>query len=487
MGMKRSILLVLSIGVLGATGCTGAVMDNQPGQDTWLDPDFQTQHAVGALAVEKDESHVWLVHGGTKNYGQWNEEHRAFLSAIDPATGHATDVLDVSQGTDRRMVFTGPGSAVMMTGFGSAERLDVVDTDGLTIGNEKLIPAVYAGTRTSPSGRFLVVADQSAYDTPINVIDTTTLDRAVVHHGGDLVEAMWNHAGDRLLAIAVDDPFGASPTAHLLRWNAAGASVAAWPSPELDVTLHGYQWDTLFSYTWIGISPDDHWAVFPLIDAASGDHVLVVLDQTDGTTRVVPGSGPVGFTPDGSTIVSYGYDAQDKTVLYMIDVATLSTEFVPVPGPSVIDYFVTWDGSFVVMSSIWDDGRIVLFDPQSGTTTQLQAGGSLGLREFVTRPGHHQLWMASDDDDLYRLDLDQASLTRLTLGFGVKHLNILPSADRLVLGPPDGGTIRFFDLASQQVDMTVALPDPWTGVPAAPPAPGPVSEHPVRALTKLLF
>src|SRR5438067_1701452 len=156
--MKKTFVAAMSMGVL-ATGCTGAVMDNQPGQDSWLDPNFTTAHSVGALAVEKDETHVWLVHGGTKYYGTPNEEHRAFLSAIDPLNGHVKDVLDVTQGTDRRMVFTGPSSAVLMTEFDGAERLDVLDTDGLTVQNEQVVPALYAGTRTSPSGRFLAVAD----------------------------------------------------------------------------------------------------------------------------------------------------------------------------------------------------------------------------------------------------------------------------------------------------------------------------------------
>ena len=65
------------------------------------------------------------------------------------------------------------------------------------------------------------------------------------------------------------------------------------------------------------VSPDSRSAVIPVVDAtrcgpvpAEDDpcHELVIVDLDSGATRIVGNArGPVGFTPDGSTIVSYRY------------------------------------------------------------------------------------------------------------------------------------------------------------------------------------
>jgi hypothetical protein len=267
---------------------------------------------------------------------------------------------------------------------------------------------------------------------------------------------MWNHAGDRLLAVTVKEESGVS-SARVLRWTITDPNV--WPDADLDVALPGYAWDLLFSFTWIGISPDDRWAVFPLIDDATGTHQLVVLDQADGSTRTVPGRGPVGFTPDGSSIVSYGYDEGGSAVLHMIDPVTLATELVAVPIEGGLSFFVTWDGNFVVCTSVFDgSGRLVIYDPATSETSQVM-GPFVTLNEFVTRPGVHELWLAYNRL-LHRLRLDDALLEVVPVPMEVAHLNILPVQDWLVLAPPDGGTVSFFDLATSAITRSVALPSP---------------------------
>lgn len=507
----RWFTCVLSIALLPAA-CTktGSFEDQKPGQDQQLYPGlipglipgfipgfpFLTTESVGALAVEKDESHVWLVHGGTMMTSPTQWITRAMLAAVDPTTGLTTDMIDVSKAHDCQIVFPGPQRALVLTWSGSDERLDLLDTSALQVIRHATIAAEYGGPRTSPSGRFLVVADISGAGAPIHAIDTSTLDHVGIPHDGQMIQAMWDKNSDRLVAITMTSAHGLDSTTHLLIWDPDQAGVSPWPAPTTDVALHGYQWDSPFffydpaSSTWIGISPDDRWAVFSVLRTSDGGRVLLVMNQQDGTIRTVPGQGPVAFTPDGSTIVSYGYGPSGEAVLYIIDVATLATKQVPIPGMSEIYYFATWDGTYVVVTAATGgNNRIVIYDPIKDASSVLEAMDPMELNDFVTRPGHGELWLASGGNELYRLQLEPAEIDTVDIGMPVRHLNILPTADRLVASPPIGPEIRFVDLADQKVSLIATLPSVWAGstasvVAIAQPV---VMQGPPVILTKRMF
>jgi hypothetical protein len=438
-------------------GCTGMTLgENRPGQDTHLDPPgcFEEgceSHTVGGLAVQPDEKGVWFVHRS-----QADGADRAHLTHVDPVTGKATDVLDVTSGTDRRIVFPSDDRALLMAQRDGKERLVLLDTVARKPIAWTTKPTWYWGTRRASSGRFLAVADNAASTAPLHVVDTRTLEHVVVPHGGTAIEAMWNHSEDRLLAVSSTNPFEPEAAVRLLRWQVS--SIEDWPDADIDISLAGYGWDFFFSFTWIGISPDDRYAVFPLRRAETGEHVLAVLDQSDGSLRTVPGRGPVGFTPDSSTIVSYGYDEEQFGVLHLIDVVTLAIDEVPVPIQGGLSYFVTWDGNYVVATSVFGNDRLVIYDPETGESTQVD-GPHVDLQEFVTRPGHHELWLASRSA-LHRLDLEAAVLEPIPQAGEVSRVNILPIRDQLVLASGRVGAVGFFDLASRAVTRTVSLDPP---------------------------
>ncbi len=445
-----------------AVSCTGMTSgENRPGADTWVDPPTDDlgdpddpsapsiSHTIGALAVEPDETHVWFVHRGRNR-----ELVREHLAALDPVTNEVHSVLDVSGATDRRLIFPRDDRMLLMAQHNGQERLVLFDTDTRQAIKWTTKPTWYWGTRRSASGEFLAVADNGSSASPLHVIDANTLEHIVVPHGGTAIEAMWNNTSDHLLAVSATNPFSDNSTIRLLSWNVT--SVQEFPAPSVDITLPGYDWDFLFSFTWIGVSPDGRWAVFPLRDP-EGQYVLVVLDQNDGSTRMVPGQGPVGFTPDSSSIVSYGYENGNE--LYMIDVVTLQTDQVPVAVNGGLSFFVTWDGNYVVATSVGGDDKLVIYDPETGESTQVE-GPHVGLREFVARPGAHQLWLA-DLGQLYKLHLEQATLTHIPLGSSVRSLNILPTQDRLVHTAGTEGVIRLFDMATEQSDGVIALTPPY--------------------------
>jgi hypothetical protein len=378
-------ILVLAL----LAGCTGfSLGENTPGGDTWTEPPptLEGEHHVGAIGVERDESQAWVVHEATQGGAT-----RATLSAIDPATGAATEVLDVTGTTDRRVMFPAAGRMLLMAQRGATENLALIDTTTHTRIASTVTPTWYWGTRTAPSGRAVVVADNQDPKAPLHVIDTTTLRHQVLPHGGDEIEAMWNHHADVLIALSVTDPFGPNPTAKLLRYDLTDADLdQPIPAPTVAWTLEGYGWDFLFSYTWIGISPDDHWAVFPLIKHTTGpddgEHVLLVLDQTTGGVSLVAGSGPVGFTADSAQIVTYGVAPQVAGQPFhqdpwLVDPVTHARTTVTMPFDSSITYFIS--GAYLIVAPLAADQAVVR-DLATGDQHTL-ATTSLDLNDFVSR------------------------------------------------------------------------------------------------------
>lgn len=479
----RSLFLAVPLSLL-SVACTGMTFgENQPGGDTQLDPNLgETEynadlgtyyrHAVGDPAVERDEDRAWVVHTeslttGVTSTGSSNGKitSRSHLAAVQP-DGTATNVIETTDAYDVRIVFPRNDRALVMAEKDGHEKLALLDTNTNTKLRSKSTKVRYWGTRTAPSGKFLVVCDANGKPIvdpvtkaekticPLHLIDTDTLEKAENAIGGAHgIEAMWNHKGDQLLALTVDEPTTDHPVARIHRWDVT--NLAGWKQPALTVDVPGYRWDFLFSFTWIATSPDDRWAVFPLVNATTKAYELIVLDQQDGTTRVVPGKGPVGFTPDNSTIVSYG-ESDNGALLYLIDVATLATRTELTPIKGLLSYFVTWSGNYVVVASALGSEALQIYDPQTGEATKVN-GAAIDLNDFVTRPGRDQLWLESNAS-LYRLALDKAVLQKMPLDFDVGGINIMPIKDTLVLTKAKTAAVVFYDLETETVTTTAPLP-----------------------------
>ena len=453
-----------------AAGCTGfSLGEKMPGGDTWTEPPPPKagQHLVGRIAVERDEDQLWVVH-------QENVEGelRAHLAAIDPDTGASAQVLDVSGATDRRVVFPSADRMILLAQRDGLETLVLFDTTTRTQLARTTKSTYYWGTRTSPSGRALVVADNAAPLAPLHVIDTRTLAHRVLPHGGDAVEAMWNHAGDVLIALSVTDPFGERPSAKLLRYDLRAHDLAQpLPAPTVVWQLDGYGWDLLFSFTWIGISPDDRWAVFPVVARGpgdgplGGDHVLLVLDQTTGAVAQVPGRGPVGFTRDGGAIVSYE-DRADGTGqdVVLIDPATHARRTVALPFDGGVSFHVMRDTDHVLATDVFAPTPLAIYDVAAGELRT--ANVAVGLRDFVSRPGYGQLFLRSGGA-LWSLDVGAGAGAAITLPGVIAGVNVRYGADQVVAQDVAAARIYRVAMATGALDgEPIALPRP-SEAPAA--------------------
>jgi hypothetical protein len=452
--MRTLLPLLVCASLSPSLGCTGLSLGEQaPGDGihSWLEG--------GAIAVDPRTETSFVL-------SMSPDGGRQRLFAVGADADVATPVADLSGFVEARLLFPSSG-LLLMAQEGGAEWMRVLDPTTFAVRREARAPVLYAGTRLSPSGRWLAVADTSHERGPIHLIDTATLDIHAIPHGGDWLEAMWLHESDRLLAIVFYRQQTQAPSARILSWSLPGVAQAGfaatpegyWPSPDVDVEVPGASYDLLFSFTWVGVSPDDRTAVFPVLrQGSTSGYQLLVLDLASGALRTVDDAkGPVGFTPDSSSIVSYRDEgAGARSDLLVIDRVTLATNDVPLPidgiGPS---YFVSHEGNFVVVAPTLGLSRLVLYDVDHQRLTELR-GPSIQLDEFVSRPGHGELWLV--DRGLFRLDFHALSLEPIALDWTPSHINLLPRHDQLVLD--DGAALSFFDPTTRRTVREVALPAP---------------------------
>jgi hypothetical protein len=219
--------------------------------------------------------------------------------------------------------------------------------------------------------------------------------------------------------------------------------------------------------------------VFPVREmdpATPEDYELLVVNTATGEVRVVPDAkGPVGFTPDSSTIVSYddkgsqnGPDGRtpDDEIdqrLLLIDVNTLEVDPQDVDISGGITYFISRDGNQVVVASNLGDEKLSFYDLDNDATTTMD-GPAIGLDEFVSRRGKNELWLV-DDPSLFKIDMNAGTLSQIEPGYDVQHINILPKHDWLVVSdvPAPGSQVprvHFFDPVGLKDVKAVELPAP---------------------------
>lgn len=452
------------------SGCTGLSLgEKTPGSDTYLEG--------GSIAVDDRTETSFVLQKATQTTS--SDPNMAppppasALFAVAPDTGKVRRLATMTDRTDARLLFPETG-VLLMSEIGGNDRLELFDKDTLAPITSADMTVRYHGTRMSPSRSFIAVADNTSEKAPIHVLDASTLVPKIIPHNGEWLEAMWMNKSDRLAAIVFYDMDKPTARARILSWTmqsvvdagfAPDQASGFWPKPELDIDVPGVTGDILFSFTWVGVSPDDRYAVFPVRKLGPNDgysYELIVLDTTTSEIRTVPDAkGPVGFTPDGSTIVSYkDVPAGDTTKqsLLLINTQTLAVDQEDVAIDGGITYFISHDGAYVVVASNFGGQRLVLYDVEQDKSTQM-SGPGVGLNEFVARTGKGEMWIV-DNEALFRLDLFKGVFETITTDFAPEHINILPKRDRLVLDEANADAIRFFDPTTRATVLTAKLPAP---------------------------
>jgi hypothetical protein len=449
--------------------CSGATHDeNEAGGDVWMegDPGEETGEEAedhfcqynGSIATDdRADSAYVMLSWAPLDCDEWyyGVPTGKTLFRVKPEGEYARAVLDLSEHDDVRVLF--PESGLLVMGErGGNEHLYLYDEHTLTQLDAAVVHADYNGTRSSPSRRWVAVADNRISPAPVHVIDTSTLDVQPLREDGSYIEAMW--LSERDILAVITEPSDLS-----------GAMLSLWDplspgSPELALWAPEHHFQVSIDYTWIGVHPYDQLVAFPVEHDTRGDELLL-LDAINEDLAVIENAhGPVGFSPEGDLLVAYRYADHDgdghgdeggDASLLLIDTVTYEVEEAPIPFAGFPEYFVTREGRVVVVASMYGDEDLVLYDLDSGAMSEL-GGPSLGLEEFVSREGHEELWLI-DQQELYRLDLALAELETIPLGFQPEHINILPSRDLLVLDQANDTTLRFWDPEERSIVRTVEL------------------------------
>jgi hypothetical protein len=460
---NRTTLRILSCFALSLSACTGLSLgENAP------DSNLGAYLEGGRIAVDPTTETTFTI-VDTCDDLECAAPTRE-LVAVRPGASEAEKVLDVTGRDDARLLFVEPGILSMAQSKGR-ERLELLDRDTFEPLAARDSDTWYWGTRISGSRRWIAVADNAAPPWDLHLIDAATLEPRVIPHGGDWLETMFTHGGDRLVSIV----FGAEGApARLLVHNleevskddftiAKGSST--WVT-ELELDVPDVYPDAWFSFTWVGISPDDRLAVFPVLrdvgDGSAPKHALLVLDLEAGTVRTVDDAkGPVGFSPDGSTIVSYGdTNADGDQALVLIDAETLERDVESVPIDGGVSFFVSHQGAEIVVASSSGQQSLVLVDLDAGTSATM-AGPGVGLQEFVSRASANELWLV-DESSLYVADLDASRVEEVKLDVPAEHVGILPRRDEIVVASDWNGdelvpTLHFLDPSKRSVTRSVPL------------------------------
>ena len=433
--------LVVFLGVL-AMGCEGLTLgENTAGQDTFL--------GFGAIAVDDVTEEVFVLRS-IRPEGD-KEREQQWLVRIDPDRKVAENIINLTGATDVRILFPASGILIMAEEDGQ-ERLIKFERDTWKRLADADVPVRYHGTRMSSSRRYVAAADNSAQGTaPIHIIDTETLKTYEVAHGQPWLEAMWANTKDVLYVMAGGLTAEQAGDMHLLAFSLptlleGGFDTDAdgfWTRRDFHLTVPNAHAGLGASFSWVGVAPDDSRVAFPLVEA-SGFSVAVV-DTVERTLELLADArGPVGFTPDGSTLVSFRHTADGEgRELLLFAVGSTTPEVHAMPHQGGISYFITANDNLVLVTPVFgQDGPLILLDTDTKEQTTL-SGANLTLTQFVSRPEAHELWAIQDG--LLRVDLEAAAVEKVTLDFKPTRINRLPKRDRVVLGRQSGDIVTFFN------------------------------------------
>ncbi|MCA9519151.1 MAG: hypothetical protein KC635_29650 [Myxococcales bacterium] len=350
-----------------------------------------------------------------------------------------------------------------------AGRLDVAPLalDAMTLGRSLTLPDIgvdgFNAANLANDGRTLAVARVWAADALHKVllgdVDGGAL-RGAWHDldvTGALFDLRFTGDGQRVvtLSVPVDGAGHFTASAILAVHDLLAPGV---PGEARVVTLDGFHLNLLGVLTWaIRLSPDGRLAAVSGRDDAGAGVTHVVDLDTGALFGSYPCEGPVGFGPDGATMV--GFEREDdgrSSALVVTDLASGVSETTPYGFANPV-YWLSPSGKRVVVYPFAGSGLVVT-DLDTLESSAVGGGDGVALTEFAVSPDGDFVYLVYDGG-LWLLDLETAEVSALApTTRGYDNINILPGGDTLVLSRD--GTTRFelFDLVSASVVAGATLP-----------------------------
>lgn len=373
----------------------------------------------GSLAVDPDTETTYTLQ--KRRIGEV-EQKRVVAVTVH---GEALELMDATDYVDVRILFPARSVLVMAEPLYSEEAVadgrcrqpSAIERDARRCGDEliwfdkvtharidqRATASRYHGTRLSSKRNYLVVADNFYERAPVHLLDVHTGKTNVVPQEGDWFEGMWLHGEDALITAhfsRISPAEDAESFLQIREWfPQPGQSLAAQgqtlcfhstdtPLPEGCESYMIPGIDPMFftGFSWIGVSPDDRWVAVPA-QRRDGRAVVVVVDRQTRTLEFVEDAyGPVGFTPDSSRMVAFGWDHPNTEVdplfniprgggegphLVLVDLETMEVALQPTPTMETPTYFVSRDSNDVVIVNAYGSEGMLILDLDAHTSTRM--------------------------------------------------------------------------------------------------------------------
>lgn len=274
---------------------------------------------------------------------------------------------------------------------------------------------------------------------------------------GALFDVRFTRGSERVvtLSVPVDGQGHFEPSAVLAVHDLAAPGL---PGATRALTLDGFHLNLLGVLTWaIRLSPDERLAAVSGRDDA-GRGVTHVIDLDTGALfGTFPCEGPVGFGPDGETMVGFARtDDGRASALVVTDLASGVSETTPYGFANPV-YWLSPSGRRVVVYPFAGSG-LVMTDLDTLESSAVGGGDDVALTEFSVSPDGDFVYLVYDGG-LWLLDLETAEVSALApASRGYDDINILPGGDTLVLSRAGGTRFELFDLVTATVAASASLP-----------------------------
>lgn len=418
-----SLVIGCADGELGAAS-DGPDQDLDPG-DSYTSSDWISYEGYcvkhGNVAVDGRTGTTFVVQAVKS--APCNAAARRALFAI-PKAQAAVRVMDVTGREDIRITFPEDRVLIMAESNG-VDDIFYLDPIDLRITAKLRSRARYHASRTSPSRRFVTVADNPQKTGALHVIDTREFVTTVIPHNGTRIEAQWLNHRDMLVAIVFYGQDGGPYHAQILGWSFddtderplyRGIDGGVWERPALNVRVD----DVLPARAapWIRVRDDDTWASF-LAMGKHGEDVVLTLDIDGATVGVNEHvSGPAVWVADGR-LAGWRMDEAGVRIV-LVDPRTLSEEglgLMPSTGrPTLVSHPYA---NHVLAFQAGDAESFTIFDIAKRKPRRLFARHHL-LSEAASL-GEDDVWFVAGDR-LNRVDLGTGDLAEVGLGTSVRRL-----------------------------------------------------------------
>lgn len=415
-----------------ASGCSDDSLGASPGFDNYVEPDDDVVSSDwilvgdrcvkhGRVAADARTGTAWVVQ--SVRASPCNGVPRRTLWAV-PLGGEPVRIMDVTRREDVRVTFP-EDRVLVMAEEGGLDQLYFLDPHDLRITAKLSSRAQYFGSRTSPTRRFVTVADDKRRTGALHVIDTREFVTIAIPHNGEHIEARWLNHRDMLVAVVFYGRGADNNYARVLAWDFDETTErplyrevqnGLWADPDINIRVD----DVVPAATapWLDVRDDDTWLSL-LARGRYGDAIVLNLDlESEQTTVSRDVNGPTAWIADGR-LTGWRFDAVGAQVV-AIDPATGIEEPIGVlPGvgrPSLVPH-----PSANHLIAYQED------DLESFTVID------------VARRSEHRLFVRHDalaeaaalgDDDVYfiarqqlkRVDLQLGTLGDVPVGF-VRHMS----------------------------------------------------------------